>query len=338
MPNGRGSSPSTRQAAVLAIGLLAVLGAAAGSREDAIERLRSMPLEHRRHLRENLDAFRKLPSDEQARIRELDRAIAALAPDLQERYHEVMRRYVRWIATLSESDRARLDQAGPSQRMTIVRELLAAGAGDETEPGLDRTLAAYWNVQAESLLDQAHWIRCWYVLSPEQRTEVNQAPPENRAALLERLGRQLQVSDDRPETLRKYQGEIRDRLRSGSRDQTALLEAMTPQAREALARRMIEGRWLTSLQPEPVSRRNFDRFVSTLPGWLLEPIDPLPPEAARIRLTLLYRLAFPAPNEVPEIRAVPTESGGTPPVAPAPPPVPTPPPTPKAAPKGAVPF
>jgi len=51
--------------------------------------------------------------------------------------------------------------------------------------------------------------------------------------------------------------------------------------------------------PEKVEPSNLFRFLSALPKGISESITYLPPEEARRRLTILYRLLYPAPGEMP---------------------------------------
>ncbi|MBX6316719.1 MAG: hypothetical protein IRY99_27960, partial [Isosphaeraceae bacterium] len=64
-------------------------------------------------------------------------------------------------------------------------------------------------------------------------------------------------------------------------------------------RRLTEYRFLRDHEPAPVSPANLARFVAALPSWIREGLDPLPPDAARRRLQVLYRLVFPPGEEIP---------------------------------------
>src|SRR5207249_10847844 len=99
------------------------------------------------------------------------------------------------------------------------------------------------------------------------------------------------------------------------------------QARGGLIRR-LEAIYFRTHEPEPVDPQRLGWFEEALPSWLDELIDPLPPEAARRRLTILYRLVFPPPEEMPAPRPEPTRPA---PVAPSQEPAGRPPSSPPAA-------
>jgi len=285
---------------LVAVSGFALLVAAAGwsVTEQHLARLRQMPPELRQALARNLSQFDQLPAAEQAALYALDRSIAEEAPEVRERYLEVARQYNLWFRAQPPAIRKRLIEAPPETRMDLVRELLSqapAPLGERLDPILARTSSLHRN----PILDQAFWIKSWFGLTPEQKRTVQAASGERRHTLLEQFGLQNGITDDRPLHLQRFQRDVRDRL-SGRPLQGRFFEAMKPQAKEALTRRLMEARVLQDFQPEPVPPPRLAQFASSLPDWLLEPLDPLPPGAARLRLELLYRLAFPPPTEMPD--------------------------------------
>ena len=54
-----------------------------------------------------------------------------------------------------------------------------------------------------------------------------------------------------------------------------------------------------STSPRPVSQENLERFSASCPTWLHAMLDPLSPDDARAYLTILYRLLYPEPGEMP---------------------------------------
>lgn len=284
----------------LALASLIALGAASVSGQDSgLRRLRAMPPERRRELAANLHEFRRLPAEEQAWIRALDAYLANTEPEVRERYQRVLRRYTLWLNSLDDVSRQQLNATPPGGRMAVVRQLLAAAAG---EPGqdLDRLLARSRLEPSPSLLDQGYWIRSWYALAPEQKAVIQAASADRRRELLEEYGRANQVPDDRPALLLRVQGELSHQLLSRSL-QGEIVDAPEPEAETTPAHHVAEAHVLRDFEPEPVARAALERFESTLPDWVLETLDPLPPAAARARLVILYRLAFPAPQEVPDV-------------------------------------
>ena len=102
--------------------------------------------------------------------------------------------------------------------------------------------------------------------------------------------------------------------------------ADTPAKPDAVPRwvdlRFAEFLYFEDHKPASVSQANLERFASSAPEWLREMIDPLSPDDARAYLTIVYRLLYPEPNEMPvdhrapkatappSPKAVPNKSGG----------------------------
>ena len=70
-------------------------------------------------------------------------------------------------------------------------------------------------------------------------------------------------------------------------------------------------------RPPAVSQKNLERFSADCPPWLHSMTDPLSPDDARQYLTILYRLLYPHPGEMPtETKSTKAATG--PPAAPRP--------------------
>ena len=63
--------------------------------------------------------------------------------------------------------------------------------------------------------------------------------------------------------------------------------------------------------PQKVEPSNLFRFLSALPKGISESFTYLPPEEARRRLTILYRLLYPAPGEMPPSGSTSNPPGAT---------------------------
>jgi hypothetical protein len=72
---------------------------------------------------------------------------------------------------------------------------------------------------------------------------------------------------------------------------------ITEKAHEIEVFKVVEG--------QKVSPENLQRFEAALPPWARESLDPLPPDAARKRLKVLYRLVFPPGLELSAQAVVP---------------------------------
>jgi hypothetical protein len=79
------------------------------------------------------------------------------------------------------------------------------------------------------------------------------------------------------------------------------------------AMRLVEASFMLGFHPAPVEPNRLDRFAHAIPPWLLDQLDALPPDAARHRLEILYRLIYPDGQEMPE----PAKDRSSSPVEPA---------------------
>jgi hypothetical protein len=305
---------------VLVLGLLVPAPAAsrAGDVAENLARLREMPLERRQALARSLDRFQALPAGEREAIRALDRQLSELPDDDRARYLAVLHRYHLWLRTLSEDQRQAIQAAPPEQRMALVRKL----AAERQPPPWDRSDWAVFlgsTLNPSPLFDQAYAIRVWLGLEAAERAEIDRLPARKRQARLLEIGQQRGIADPRPPLARRLEENVAEQLANRPQLRKAV-EALKPQAKVEAARRLAEARFLARFVPAPVDPPRLDRFATALPGWLLEPLDGLPPAPARQRLTVLYRLAFPDGQEMPD---APAKGASTPkPAEPKPAPAP----------------
>jgi hypothetical protein len=85
---------------------------------------------------------------------------------------------------------------------------------------------------------------------------------------------------------------------------------------EILRRHAINLYFLAKEQREPIKRvspERLDQFIASFPPWVQSAFEPYPPDEARRRLTIVYRLVFPYPNEIKPAARVPAAPGGAPP-------------------------
>lgn len=276
-----------------------VLGIAAQSDEsEPIERLRSMPIERRAALVEKLARFRELSRDERDRIRELDRRLQVSDTHVRGRYRELLRIFELFVDSLDEETRRHLLSTPPEERMGRLRATLESSL--TASQSLDGWLGRYWNPSAPSILDQVYWIRSWYALTPEEQVGLESLPLDERSEILEARAQQNAVRDERDEIQEQYQAELLERVQAHP-VQRELFESLQPADRKVLLRRLVDVRVLQDLEPEANASGNLTRFVATLPAWMLAWVDPMPPDAARERLGILYRLAFPAGSDLPKV-------------------------------------
>ncbi len=300
--------------------------ARAEDKTDNLDRLRSMPLELRQHLAQKIREFDALPSDRQAEIRTLDQRIAELPPADRERYLQLIRRYHLWLQSLPDAKRQAIEQSPPEDRIKLVNQYR-----DEQRKSnsMLRSSSDWLQVSAlspEPLRRLAIELKFWFSLEPEERQKILRLPNRNaQRTQVEELARERfpQLREFRREQQRRFAAEEEDVKRELAK---RFGPGKIPAKREDVFRKIAELRFLQEFDPAPVSIRNLQRFEAAMPPWVRESLDPLPPDAADRRLKVLYRLIFPAPNELPEPKpTTKTQPGTRPSVAPSKPV--TPPPT-----------
>ncbi len=309
MPRSR-----TAAAGLTALVLLGVAAAAPTASEN-LARLRSMPLEQRQRLVENLNRFDALSREEQAALRTLDRQLAETSPQERARYESVLHRYHLWLRTLTEEQRHALAATPPSERASQV---LALRQAQRNEPTATDLPALVQNVALSpvGLLEQAQWVASWLSLNAEEKAAVEKvASIDERLRALEQQGREHGVN--RARLMRPLRGDIEDTLKRQLTTQPALrrrLEMAKPQVKAEMFRYLLDGRILQQFEPERVTPARLERFLSAIPPWLRQSFYPLPSDAAQQRLTVLYRMIYPSPAEIPDPGTTPTKSAPTPPI------------------------
>lgn len=277
----------------------------AGAGDDVNwKRLQSMPREQRLILAEKIREFDILDREVQARIREIDRKIAALPQADQVSYRSVLRRYHIWLQSLPEDQRATIESASGDGKLAAVARLRTAPRRniDQGRSPLAFQLA---DVQGRSPFELAQILDIWFKISPEQRDEINNLGARDRLVRLFQLARQARIA---PPAAGLTESQVAETLRDLEKDaQTkGLVRAHLMKKAEAKEffieqqrRRMAANYYFIANPPKPVSRANLLRFESAMPSWFRSMFDHLPPEEARRRLTVVYRLMYPAPQEIP---------------------------------------
>jgi hypothetical protein len=287
---------------------------------ENLQRIRTMPREERLGLWEKLKEFDTLSTSEQAAIRSLDARIAQLSPADQANYLSVLNRYHQWVQGLSEQQRTELNALPPSQRMGMVTRLRAGertGVAGQSTP----LFLQVFDFTSVSPFELANRLRVWFQLAPEKRAEIEaiESPSEQQKQLT-KLGQQIkhrstgritQVEEDA--LVAKL--EANPQMKSWP----SLLKKADATKQEKMKRRIAANYHFIEHPPAAVDPNNLMRFASALPSWNREQFDHLAPEEARRRLTVLYRLVFPTPEEMPDIRRLPrpdqARSGPLPPAA-----------------------
>lgn len=281
----------------LATGCILVVGgsAAVPGGSHSLSRLHSMPIERRLSLQGKLADFQELPPEDRARVRELDERLQRLDPQVRERYLEVLRRYEVWFRSLTPQRQQRVLSTPSSKRRDLLRELLPETT--KRSETLDTVLSRLSHPSAPPILDQAYWIRVWLVLDPENQARLESASWPERQELLEGWGHDLGVRDERPEWDKSLQTEVLNRLNMDQSLQE-VPGSKEPEAEARAVRRLLDAHILQSVEMRLPAPGEMDRFIGSLPGWMMAWVDYLPPEAARDRLRVLYHFAASPPDEV----------------------------------------
>lgn len=296
-----------RKAGVLMIGVVVLAGAAlTADLSENQQRLRSMPLARRQELLRRLDAFERLEPRERAALRDLDEKILETEPAVRARYLNVLHQYHRWLQTLSERQRQQIAQAPPDQRIDVVRPLLDAAPMPADTSALDVLSAQSPALNPLSLLDQAHYINVWLKLDAANKKEIERSPPAERTSRIDQLGRELKIVDDRQERIRRFEEDVRPRLLARL-PAAKKIESKNGKAKADMVRRMFDTWYLTRTKAIPVEPNEINRFAAALPDWLRSTLDDLPPAAAQLRLTVLYRLLF-ADGTMPRVEPAAAEA------------------------------
>jgi hypothetical protein len=287
-----------------------MLGSGAGQGADVEadaenwNRLRSMPREQRLALWEELKEFDALGPTERSAIRALNAQIARLPVSEQANYWAVLSRYHHWVQGLSEQQRNELNSVPPNERMRLVTKLRA----QERSAPSTATIPPFLQVidfAVMSPFETAHRIKAWLELTPEQRAEIeampSQADQQKRLAELAQHVRLAPTSSRIPKAeeealLAKI--DVNPQLKNWLG--TPEKKKADPAKHEKIKRRIAANFYFLEKPPAAVEPSRLMRFEAAMPPWYRGEFDHLPPEEARRRLTILYRLVYPIPSEIPE--------------------------------------
>lgn len=240
----------------------------------------------------------ELAPEEREALSELEARLRAAAPEERVRLEELARRYAAWYSGLPEARRRQLAGATVDRRLALVR---AAREVERRRAGAAGGLRDVLQVSAvcpESIRRVALDLRLWFELDERQRGRVAAGDESEQ----QRRFRGIVRGDARLTRLRDQARVELDLDAAEARDREPPLrraERARPAARSEPARRLADWRVIRELGGAEVDAERLGRFEAALPSWVRSGLDPLPSEAARRRLALLYRLTFPAPGEMP---------------------------------------
>jgi hypothetical protein len=266
-------------------------------------RLRALPLSERQRLDDNLRKFDLLYSpDRQQSLRDLDRRINETEPGGQALYLAALHRYHNWLNLLPETKQEELKTTPPAERMALVKKLVR---DYPVAKGAPAQFLRFIDVGEDSPFELAAIYNIWNTLDQDERRQVEQVPrgPRRRIELFKfgdkhNLPREIKPDDFDEE---RWAGELETFAR---KNRPALLLEELKKKQEArrleiLRRQMINYHYLEKdHHPKAVTPERLSEFLALLPPWLQTSFDHYPPDEAKRRLTIVYRLVFPPPSEI----------------------------------------
>ncbi|AMV39530.1 hypothetical protein [Planctomyces sp. SH-PL62] len=314
---GNRSSPPYPRLAAVALGLVAVALAGAGTLALEANRARFLmisPLD-RQELREALRRFDlRLNDDEQRAVRALDERLNAMPEAERDEYLVVLRRYHNWLHQLPERVRDDLLAVPVAGRMARIRELSAKYPPPDGEA---RSPLDFVQIGGTGPFELAALVKAWFALSPADRKQVDSLPAGDRKSELIRRGRELKIPrelkpDDFDEA--RWMSEVETRIKElrgpagGPRDWIARIEGKFDQAGPLAAegnprprpflRRLAANLYVQEHAPEhPVDPTRLAAFFTATPPWIQSTFSAFPSDEVRRRLSVIYRIVFPFPEE-----------------------------------------
>ena len=312
--------PTARRLTISTLVLLAAIAlpasAPVSSEEGNWERLRSMPQERRSQLAAQLKEFDLLDRARQESIRALDQSLAAEPEENRTNYHGVLRRYHRWVQSLSEPQRNELSTVPREKRLAVVARLRAEQRAGGRSESVYFQIADFGSV---SPFDLAYVIRVWLEMPPKERDAIARLPDIERRPALMKYGHANRIkSIEHPssaETAELYDKAIKTKKFPFVKK----AEEAKPEQQKKIKQRLVDHYYFVEHPPEKVSPDRLLKFDRALPFWIRSGLDTLPPEEARRRLAILYRRVFPPGSEMDTAKTKPSESAPSVPKEPRPP-------------------
>jgi hypothetical protein len=294
---------------VLVSALAVVLIAASADPDRSWARIRAMPMDQRTKLLQSLQRFDlELSAEKQQAIRDLDRRISELAPDRQTEYLVVLRRYHNWFRHLPENRQDEVLSRPPTERMGLIRKLVSEYAVPKADTPQFLRIA---EVGEFSPFELASLFKICQTASEAKLAEVEKiaAEPRRRETLF-RLGESLGIPRetkppgfDEEKSVATVEGlwrKTRPMLLLEDLPRKKADEAVRKKQdtrRKEILRRQAINFHLAKMEVRSVDPERLAQFVAALPSWVRSALDQFPPDEARRRLSLAYRLVFAYPDE-----------------------------------------
>jgi len=308
--------------------LLTLLSGADDVRDDPISRFQSLSPQQRSEISETLRRFDlQFAPEQQKAIRDLDQQIQKLPVEDRAHYQTVLRRYHNWLDSLPETVKDNLLAKPASERMAQVKTLIV-------KYPLPPEKTPFWmqltNIAGGSSFELAAVFKIWQALTLQQRQEIERSPtPAQRREKLFEFGHDLKIPREiRPadfhaeDWIPKVEAKIlelreTDPELNAAVTKPAVVKAEAKAEAKARARQMMLRRlainlyFLEQKPPNPVTAEHLTDFFNALPPWVRTTFDSYPPDEARRRLTIVYRLVFPYPDEFRPARTSAAPTGGS---------------------------
>ncbi len=310
----RGQPALLLHLSVLALASVGTSVARAADESAQAVRLERMPIVHRLQLAETLNRFDALSDGEQAAVRGLDEAVSRLDPAVQARYRVVLRKYHAWIATLDDAKKTELVTAPTvDAKLALVARWKKAerATGDGVKSKL--VLGVHpGDLGGMPPFEMANLMRVWFGIDDKEKARIDSMKLlSNRIDELRRIGIEKQMIFHRFPP--QEEAAIVARLEANEKVKQIFpnyaKRADLPATKKKAENRpgplanplhhLAESIYFSEHPPRPVALVNLVRFEAELPRWFRGSLDPLPPEDANRRLTILYRLIYPHPEEMP---------------------------------------
>jgi hypothetical protein len=282
--------------------LATIMVAATTELDRGWERLKSLPAERRQKLVENLKKFDLVytPKQQQA-LRDFDRRINELPPEQRNNYFSVLHRYHNWLNQLPENMRSDLNEKPPGERMAVVSKLLLDHPVPRAKTSQFLQIA---DLGDHSPLELAAIFKIWQAIPPAGRQQIEMLPsvPKRQEALYKFADKKNLPKEIKPPALEETEWltKLEDFLRA--RRPMLLLPDLkkkeTFAVRSEIMRRMAINYHFVVHAPPTVTSERLDDFAAAFPPWLRNAFDPFPPDEARRRLAVVYRLVYPPPAEM----------------------------------------
>jgi hypothetical protein len=304
----------------MTIGGLAVISAlatvlvAAADPQLSWSRLKAMPPAERQRLLENLKKFDLLYTPEQQRsLREIDRRINELEPERRDSYLAALRRYHNWLGRLADNKRDELNAKPPAERLELVKRLVKDNPVPRAQTPLFLRIT---DLGDYSPFELAAFFKIWQVLPPDQQQTIENAPgPNRRGALLSRGESKKMPSEitppdfAEPHWIRRVETDLRQ-LRPAVLTMFEKMKKNNDSRVPEIYRRLAANSYFVDNPPKPVSPDRLADFLAAYPGWIQSTFMGYSPDEARRRLTIVYRLVFPYPEEMKPAAKAPVPKPG----------------------------